>query len=356
MPNPGWMTILASPRPATLRPARQRAWHTVACLAVTTIAAAACVTLPDEDSDPRESTAGQDGSNDDSAEADAGNAAADGTPPSTTSAAEIGADDASEQTTDAPLQPQQPADGTDATVSAGTADNALPEDMPDAAPAGEAPIGGPDAAPPGEPMEAGPEAGDGLAVVGVSHGGVLNVRDAPAGEVVATLDPVVSSLEEIGPTLVTAVGETRTASDAVWHRISFDGATGWASAAHLAPLGAEDDPENSIIAALGRLPTAQTLPELAVAAASALGYSAPPMRLVVSGLTLPLDGVAHLAADVLDVEDDAVRGFRLTMWAATESADDVSGDPLRGPFTLSGIRRVTLCYSSRGVTAEGLCR
>ena len=348
-----WWTILAPQRPAERRLASPRARLAAACLAAAMLAAAACVTLPQEDSDTRESSGGQEGLTPDSAEAAIGVGVADGTTSPTISAGEMAPADASEQTPSVSRPPRQAADGTAAAVSAGTADNALPEDKPDS-PADEAPIGVPDASPPGEPIQAGPDAGDVLAVVGVSHSGVLNVRDAPAGEVVATLDPVVSGLEEIGPTLVTAVGETRMASDAVWHRISFDGATGWASAAHLASLGAEDDPVDSVIAALGRLPTAQTLPDLAAAAANALGYPAPPESLVVSGLLPPRDGVAYLAVDVLGVEDDAVRGFRLMLWAAVE-LDAMSGDTLQGPFTLGGIRRVTLCDSSRGAAVEGLC-
>ena len=96
---------------------------------------------------------------------------------------------------------------------------------------------------PGEPYEFGPAEGASLAVVGVDHDDVLNVRDVPAGEIIATLDllpPIVGLLDvrdartgEVIASLygweggIVATGMTRKLPASIWHEVHVAGMTGW---------------------------------------------------------------------------------------------------------------------------------
>ena len=221
----------------------------------------------------------------------------------------------------------------------------------------------PVAALPGEPYEFGPPEGAALAVVGVSHDSVLNVRDVPAGEVVARLDNVMNvgsepvvyvrrpGSDQLIATLdlnrgVIATGNTRKLPTTIWHEIRMGDAVGWASSAFLSPLGATSDSTAEIVAILGETPTAPTLAELARVVAEAVASDEPPPRIVVSGAPVTGD-LGEITVDVLDLPDDAVRGFRLHIFAHQDSDSD--------PFTLRTVESTTICDSHRGVSEEGLC-
>ncbi len=222
---------------------------------------------------------------------------------------------------------------------------------------------GPSVALPGEPYQVGPPAGAALAVVGVSHDGTLNVRDVPAGEVVARLDSVLNAgsepvvyvreaeSDELIATLdlrggVIATGSTRKLPTTVWHEIRMADTTGWASRAYLSPLGATSDTTAEIVAALGETPSAPTLAELARIVAEAVSSEDPPSRIVVSGA--PTAGnAAEIAVDVLGLPDDSVRGLRLRVFAHQDSDSD--------PFTLKAVESTAICYSHRGVSEAGRC-
>ena len=242
-------------------------------------------------------------------------------------------------------------------------------DAPDDAP-GEAPEDGSEQAPedpvvvlPGEPYEFGPPAGAALAVVGVSHDSVLNVRDVPAGEIVARLDNVMNVGSEpvvyvrrpdsdaLIATLdlnrgVIATGSTRKLPTTIWHEIRMGDAVGWASSAFLSPLGATTDATAEIVAILGETPAAPTLAELGRVVAEAVASDDPPSRIVVSGAPAVGD-LGEITLDVLGLPDDAVRGFRLHIFAQQDSESD--------PFTLKTVESTTICDSHRGVGEEGLC-
>lgn len=238
---------------------------------------------------------------------------------------------------------------------------------------GEASTDGADGAPddasepavslPGEPYEFGPPDGAALAVVGVSHDSVLNVRDAPAGELVARLDnvmnvgsePVVyvreADSDELIATLdlnrgVIATGNTRKLPTTIWHEIRMADAVGWASSAYLSPLGATSDVTAEIVAVLGEAPAAPTLAELARVVAEAVASDDPPSRIVVSGAPV-IGDLAEITVDVLGLPDDAVRGFRLQVFAQQDSDS--------GSFVLKSVESTTICDSHRGVSEEGLC-
>ncbi|MCY3617193.1 MAG: hypothetical protein OXG40_03435 [Acidimicrobiaceae bacterium] len=234
---------------------------------------------------------------------------------------------------------------------------------------GEASTDGADGAPepavslPGEPYEFGPPAGAALAVVGVSHDSVLNVRDVPAGEIVARLDnvmnvgsePVVYVREADSDALIAtldlnrgviATGNTRKLPTTIWHEIRMAEAVGWASSAFLSPLGATSDATAETVAVLGETPAASTLAELARIVAGAVASDDPPSRVVVSGAPVSGD-LAEITVDVLGLPDDAVRGFRLQVFAQQDSDS--------GSFTLKSVESTTICDSHRGVSEEGLC-
>ena len=216
---------------------------------------------------------------------------------------------------------------------------------------------------PGEPFEFGPPEGAGLAVVGVSHDSVLNVRDVPAGEIIARLDnvmhvgsePVVYVREADSDALIAtldlnrgviATGNTRQLPTTIWHEIRMGDSVGWASSAFLSPLGATSDATAEILATLGETPAAPTLDALGRLVAAAVASEDPPSRVVVSGAPVVGD-LGEITVDVLDLPDDAVRGLRLQIFANQDSDSD--------SFVLRSVESTTICDSHRGVSEEGLC-
>lgn len=216
---------------------------------------------------------------------------------------------------------------------------------------------------PGEPLEYGPNAGAALFVVGVPYGDILNVRHLPAGDIVATLDPVnlaggrspfVIVRDADGNTLaepdlsaaVTATGLARQLPTTVWYQHQAAGVTGWSSAAYLAQLGATDDVTSQVLAALGETVTDNTMAGLARRVADVMTSEEPPSRVAVSSAPVTGD-LGEITVDVLGLPDDAVRGFRLHIFAHQDSDSD--------PFTLRTVERTTICDSRRGVSEDGLC-
>ena len=263
-----------------------------------------------------------------------------------------------------------------------TPDTAAPTETPDETPRPEftydtrPPSSRPDPPPvpipseflPGEPYEFGPAEGTSLAVVGVDYDDVVNVREVPLGEIVVTLgipNPrdgiLVVSFVSSGNALIwsgswddviLATGRTRKLPDTVWYEVHVAGLIGWVNDAHLAPIGATHDVTAEIIDILDRTPVADTLTELAWTVGSAMASVEPPSRLVVVTEPILFEGLGEVTVDVLNVGDDSVLGFRLYM-VAVAGGDRMSDDP--GPFTLRRVERTVLCYSHRGVTADGLC-
>ena len=222
---------------------------------------------------------------------------------------------------------------------------------------------------PGEPYEYGPAEGASLAVVGVDHDDVLNVRDVPFGEIIATLDvsnPYVALLDvRAAPSgeliasfdswadAIVATGRTRKLPTTVWHEVRVAGVTAWSSWAYLAPIGATHDATAEITAILGETPEADTLIELGVIVGEAMASDEPPSRVVVVTQPIVFEALGEVTVDVLNVGDDSLLGFRLLVFATPGAEDWMSDDP--GPFTLRTVERTILCYSARGVTADGLC-
>ncbi len=306
-------------------------------------------------------------------------AAADGgTQPAAASAGETEAEtpaaetdsDATEDTgeTEEPAAAETEPDDTDSSADTADAQDADASDT-GGDESGETSTDGADGAPepavslPGEPYEFGPTGGAALAVVGVSHDSVLNVRDVPAGQIVARLDnvmnvgsePVVYVREADSDALIAtldlnrgviATGNTRKLPTTIWHEIRMADAVGWASSAFLSPLGATSDTTAEIVAVLGETPAAPTLAELARIVAGAVASDDSSSRIVVSGAPV-IGDLAEVTVDVLGLPDDAVRGFRLQVFAQQDSDS--------GAFVLKSVESTTICDSHRGVSEEGLC-
>ena len=221
---------------------------------------------------------------------------------------------------------------------------------------------------PDEPYEYGPDEGDSLAIVGVDHDDILNVRDVPFGDIIATLglaNPIAFLLEvreapsgepiawyDTWTGTIVATGRTRKLPTTIWHEVQVAGLTGWASGAYLAPIGLTDDITAHLIDLLGERPVADTLTELALLVGDTLASDEPPSRVVVTVGPSVFEALGEVTVDVLNIGDDSLLGYRLHIFA-TPSGDWMSDDP--GPFTLGTVERTILCYSARGVTADGLC-
>ena len=245
---------------------------------------------------------------------------------------------------------------------------------PSSSPTATTPADDPEAPPvaedlPGEPYEYGPDEGDSLAVVGVDHDDVLIVRDVPFGEIIATLglaNPIAYLLEvreapsgepldwyDTWTGTIVATGRTRKLPTTVWHEVQVAGLTGWASGAYLAPIGLTDDITAHLIDLLGERPEADTLIELALLIGEVLASDEPPSRVVVTVGPSVFEALGEVTVDVLNIGDDSLLGFRLHVYATPGADDWMSEEP--GPFTLRTVERTILCYSHRGVTADGLC-
>lgn len=221
---------------------------------------------------------------------------------------------------------------------------------------------------PGEPSEFGPIRGAALVVVGVAHDDVLNVRDVPSGDIVATLgllNPYVGLLEvreapsgevlatpESWADAIVATGRTRTLPTTTWYELQAGGLTGWSSAAYLARLGTTTDLTAHIIEMLSGRPQVDTLLDLGITVAETLATDEPASRVVVSVAPIVFEAIGEITIDVLNVGDDSVFGFRLDIFA--HAGDDwMSENP--GPFTLRSVESTVLCYADRGVTEDGFC-
>ncbi|WP_419922547.1 hypothetical protein [Candidatus Poriferisodalis sp.] len=228
---------------------------------------------------------------------------------------------------------------------------------------------------PGEPSEFGPAAGTQLGVVGVRHNSLLNVRDAPNGAIVATLnlriggqgdgvlqvrdpdaDEVVASLGVDG---LTATGRSRDLSTTTWLEIQAGPIFGWASGAYLAPLSPDIrlNVTGEVTSQLGRTPTSSTLTGLGNTIAGVFKSEEPPSDVAVSGAPGESGGVARITIDVVGLPDDSLRGYRLLITATSSGGssgdDDTDAEPQT--FTLQGVFATPLCYSERGVSDSGSC-
>lgn len=189
---------------------------------------------------------------------------------------------------------------------------------------------------PGEPIDFGPAAGDTLAVIGVAHDDVLNLRSAPGADqdILAGIPPLHANL--------TAVGETRELPGSMWIGVEYDGTRGWVNLRFVGYLGETTDATAAIIDNLGGRPAADTMLDLGLIIAESLASDEPKSDLVVT--VAPSTGdLGEVTYDVIGLGDDAVRGLRV----------HVFGEPTNGEFSLRTVEITSLC--GRGADDQGGC-
>lgn len=185
---------------------------------------------------------------------------------------------------------------------------------------------------PGEVIEIFPYAGDQIAVVGVEHNDVLNVRNGPGAsfEVIVELEPLAEG--------IVATGHNRSIEEAsIWAEVNVGGATGWASVAYLGFLADVED----VTSEFAELPSGPDLAALGLEVADERLGPDGAASVVVSHL-VPDGDLAEVVVDAVGFLDDSVLGSRLHVFAVESG----------GTFTVRTVEATTLC--SRGV-ADGAC-
>jgi hypothetical protein len=190
---------------------------------------------------------------------------------------------------------------------------------------------------PGEPFEIGPPAGAVLAVIGVAHDDVLNVRAAPGTdqEILAELDPLAEG--------VVALGHTRALPNSIWTEVDVDGITGWASVRYLHYKGNVAEMTSFVVERHGSIPTADTMEALGLLVAETMASEGPEQSWLVMSVAPTTGDLGEVGYDLTGLSDDAAWGFRL----------HVFGTPAGTGFSLKSVEATEFCL--RGVTPEGFC-
>ena len=156
--------------------------------------------------------------------------------------------------------------------------------------------------------------GDELAVIGVAHDDVLNLRSG-AGinhRIVTRLAPTDS---------VFATGKARKLTRSIWYEVSTrSGTKGWANARYLAIPGAVDDVTSSYLAEHPR-PAAISMVDLGAQVAADFLPDAQGSYIVMSvGPTV--GDLGEVTYDVVGLADDSVRSLRLHIFAEPHDSGD----------------------------------
>ena len=187
----------------------------------------------------------------------------------------------------------------------------------------------------GVPTDLGPASGDVLAVVGIAHDDVLNVRAAPGA-----FNPILDTIEPTGT--ASATGTARDLGRAIWFEHDTGDAVGWSNLSFAAYAGGTDDATEEVVSLLGEIPIAESMGALGLIVAGSLASSEPASRIVMS--VAPTQGeLGEVTYDVIGLGDDSVYGYRLHIF----------GEEVTDGFALNTVERTALC--SRGVDADGLC-
>jgi hypothetical protein len=185
---------------------------------------------------------------------------------------------------------------------------------------------------PGEPIDFGPAAGDVVAVIGVAHDDVLNLRAAPGAD-----QPIVAEIPNTYDSL-TAAGETRELPGSFWIGVDYEGTPGWVNLRYIGYLGDTTD-ETSVV--VGEVDGAETMLDLGYLVANTFASDDPPSEIVL--VEAPTVGdLGEVTYDVIGLGDDAQRGWRV----------HVFGTPITEAFTLRTVEVTALC--GRGVD-NGAC-
>jgi hypothetical protein len=189
---------------------------------------------------------------------------------------------------------------------------------------------------PGEAFDIGPAEGDVIAVVGVAHDDVLNVREFPGVDftIVTTLD----SLD-----FVVATGRHRLLESSIWTEVTDSGVTGWVNSRYIGYLGGVEDLTSFVRPRLSAL-EAETMLELGTIVAESFRQDEGGFRYE---MVIPptVGDLGEVTFDVVGLLDDAQLGWRLHIF----------GQPTEGGegFALKSVEGTAFC--GRGVTDDGLC-
>jgi hypothetical protein len=187
---------------------------------------------------------------------------------------------------------------------------------------------------PGEPIDFGPAAGDTLAVVGVAHDDVLNLRAAPGAdqEILDGIPPTYDALS--------AVGQTRELPGSFWIAVDYEGTEGWVNLSFIGYLGDTADITHAVIEQLGGTSGAETMLELGLIVAE--GIAGDSSADIVMSVAPTVGDLGEVTFDVTGFEDDSVRGSRL----------HVFGQPIDEAFLLASVEETVIC--ARGAD-DGNC-
>ena len=187
---------------------------------------------------------------------------------------------------------------------------------------------------PGEPIDFGPAAGDTLAVVGVAHDDVLNLRAAPGAdqEILDGIPPTYDAL--------TAGGQTRELPGSFWIAVDYEGIEGWVNLTFIGYLGDTTDITHAVTEQLGGTSGAETMLELGLIVAE--GIAGDSSADIVMSVAPTVGDLGEVTLDVTGFEDDSVRGSRL----------HVFGQPIDEAFLLASVEGTVIC--ARGVV-DGAC-
>lgn len=187
---------------------------------------------------------------------------------------------------------------------------------------------------PGEAIDFGPVAGETLAVVGVAHDDVLNLRAAPGAdqEILEGIPPLHDAL--------TALGHTRQLPNSMWIEVDFEGTDGWVNLRFIAYLGDTNDVTAAIVDGLGEVPGGETMLELGMLVAGSVAGDT--SADIVMSVAPTVGDLGEITFDITGFEDDSVRGGRYHIF----------GQPIDEAFVLDAVEATLFC--SRGVD-DGAC-
>ena len=187
---------------------------------------------------------------------------------------------------------------------------------------------------PGEPIDFGPASGDTLAVVGVAHDDVLNLRAAPGADqqILAGIPPTFDAL--------TALGQTRELPGSFWIGVDYQGTEGWVNLRFIGYLGDTTDITHAVNEQLGGPPGAETMLDLGMIVAQ--GIAGDTTADIVMSVAPTVGDLGEVTFDITGLEDDSVRGGRV----------HVFGQPIDDAFLLLSVEQTVIC--ARGVD-DGAC-
>ncbi|MEZ5411780.1 MAG: SH3 domain-containing protein [Acidimicrobiales bacterium] len=197
---------------------------------------------------------------------------------------------------------------------------------------------------PGEPFDLDfPRQGDRLAVVGVAHDDVLNLRARPGADqpIVETLAPLADDVE--------ATGRKRLLPDqaGIWAEVTHGPARGWVNASYLGYLGVVDDWTSQAVEANGgRVPSGASMEALGATVIEVFVHADPADNPRVVQVAPAAEGgdLGAITYDVAGFLDDAQLGVRLALAGSPQPG---------GGFTLAAMEATALCR--RGVDEARAC-